>query len=218
MPRVTAVIAAKDEEKYIRKVVLETKKYVDSVIVVDDGSIDKTTEESFNAGAIVLTHPINLGKGSAIRTGCEYAVENGTDTIILIDADGQHKPKEISILLKKLGKNDIVFGIRKQKKTMPQILKFGNYMINKITRVLYGIYIPDTQCGFRVFKARVYEKIKWNADDYSMESEMIANVGKQGLKYTFANVSTIYSDKYKGTTILDGFKIVFNMLWWRLTR
>ena len=218
MPQITAVIAAKNEEKYIRRVIKDTKKYVDSVIVVDDGSTDNTTQFALNEGAIVLSHPINLGKGSAIKTGCEYAVENGAGILVLLDADGQHKPQEISILLKKLGNKDIVFGIRKQKKNMPKILKFGNNMINRITQILYGIYIPDTQCGFRVFRASVYEKLKWNANDYSMESEMIANVGKQGLKYTFANVSTIYADKYKGTTVLDGMKIVFNMLWWRLTR
>ena len=83
---------------------------------------------------------------------------------------------------------------------------------------MYKIKLKDTQCGYRAFSAKAYKKIKWKSSDYSMESEMIANVGKHHLKYAEIPIQTIYSDKYKGTTIVDGIKIVFNMLLWKIRR
>jgi glycosyltransferase involved in cell wall biosynthesis len=215
---ICAVIAAKDEEKHIGKVVKETKKYVDKVIVVDDGSSDSTALEAEKAGAIVLKHAINLGKGAAIKTGCDFALQNKAKKIILLDADGQHNPSEIPMLLERLSLNDIVLGARKMKKPMPFILKSGNWIINRITYLLYGIDIMDTQCGFRALSSAAYKQLRWKSSDYSMESEMISLIGKKRLKYSQVTVSTIYSDRYKGTTILDGIKIVMNMVWWRLSR
>jgi len=213
-----AIIAAKDEEKHISDVVKYTKKYVDKVIVVDDGSTDSTEEKAEKAGATVLKHIVNLGKGSAMNTGCEYAISKGAKIIVLLAADGQHEPKEIPKLAKKLEPSEIVFGIRTQKKNMPAVLKFGNWVINKISHYLYKIHIPDTQCGFRAFNSKIYKKIRWQSTDYSMESEMIANVGKKRLKYSTIPISTIYSDRYKGTTIIDGIKIVGNMIWWKIAK
>jgi hypothetical protein len=80
---------------------------------------------------------------------------------------------------------------------------------------LYGISLNDTQCGFRAFSKDAYKKIRWNASDYSMESEMISRTGKQKLKYVQIPIETIYSDRYKGTTVIDGIKIVLNMFWWK---
>ena len=113
---------------------------------------------------------------------------------------------------------DIVFGIRKGRKNMPAVLKFGNEFINKVMYLFYSIKVPDTQCGFRVFKAEIYQKIVWKNSGYGMESEMIENVGRNKLRYSFIEVSTIYSDKYKGTTVTDGVKIVLDMFWRRLSR
>ena len=85
-----------------------------------------------------------------------------------------------------------------------------------MVRLLYGIQLNDTQCGFRAFTSDAYKKVRWNSSDYSMESEMIARAGKQNLKYVQIPIETIYSDRYKGTTIVDGMKIVMNMIWWKL--
>jgi glycosyltransferase involved in cell wall biosynthesis len=212
------VIPACNEEKHIGAVIKQVKKYSNNIIVVDDGSKDKTSNIAARAGVISLRHIVNLGKGAAIKTGCYFAIKKGAETLILLDSDGQHEPKEIPNFLKALKNVDVVFGYRKRNKHMPLILKLGNLVINKTTKLLYGLDLRDTQCGYRAFTKKAYKKIKWKSSDYSMESEMIANVGKHKLKYKEIPIQTIYSDKYKGTTVLDGIKIVLNMIWWRITR
>ncbi len=213
-----AIIAAKDEERHIFAVVKEARKYADVVLVVDDGSRDQTKARAEKARAMVLSHIVNMGKGVAIRTGCEYAIEKKADILILLDADGQHEPKDIPKFVDALSGCEIVFGARVRRKSMPIVLKFGNWVINSVAGILHGIHISDTQCGFRAMWSHTYPKVKWTASDYSMESEMLVNAGKKRLKYHEIPISTIYGDKYKGTTVVDGIKIVLDMIWWKLTR
>ena len=213
---VFAVIPAHNEEKHIGDVVRQAKKYVDNAVVVDDGSRDGTVEEAKKSGAIVLKHLVNLGKGAALKTGCDYAIKNKADIIVAIDADAQHNPKEIPKFIGAVKMHDVAIGYRKLNMSMPFILRFGNWFINKTIRFLYGVKIKDSQCGYRAFTSEAYKKLRWKASDYSMESEMIAKIGKRRLSYAEVPIETIYSDKYKGTTILDGIKIVFNLLLWRL--
>ncbi len=213
-----AVIPAHNEESNIRKVISDTKKYISNIIVVDDGSKDKTAEEAGKEGIIVLKHIINMGKGAALKTGCDYAIEHGASQIIVLDADAQHEPSQIPDFLKELKNVDVVLGYRKLSRKMPFILKLGNLFINKITKLLYGINLHDTQCGYRAFTADAYKKTRWKASNYSMESEMIANIGKRNLKYKELPIKTIYTDRYKGTTMIDGIKIVYNLFWWRLSK
>lgn len=212
------VIAAYNEEKHIAAVINETRKFCKNIIVVDDGSKDKTCQIAKSKGVTALKHVINLGKGAAVKTGCDFALQKGAEVLLLIDADGQHEPKEIPRFLKELKNKDIVFGYRKFTKKMPIIMRFGNKFINATTKLLYGIELKDTQCGYRALTAKAYKKVRWNSTGYPMESEMIANAGKNKLKYTEIPIRTIYSDKYKGTTVIDGVKIVLNMLLWRLKR
>ena len=213
---VWAIIPAYNEEKNIANIVKKTKKYADKVIVVDDGSKDNTKGLAEKSGAIVLKHIVNLGKGATLKTGCDYAIKKGATLLIALDADAQHNPDDIPRFIKKLKEYDIVFSYRKLSYNMPLVLRFGNWFISNIVRVLYRVSLNDTQCGFRAFSSEAYKKIRWNASNYSMESEMISRAGKQRLKYVQIPIETIYSDKYKGTTIIDGIKIVFNMFWWKL--
>ena len=207
-----AVIPAYNEGDSIINIVKKTTKYVNKVVVVDDGSRDKTKEAAEKAGAIVLRHIVNLGKGSALKTGCDFAVKKDAAFIIALDADAQHNPEDIPRFTEKLKKYDIILSYRKSSSKMPPILRFGNWFISNVVNLLYGVRLTDTQCGFRAFSKEAYKKIRWDASDYSMESEMISRAGKQRLKYVQIPIQTIYSDKYKGTTIIDGIRIVLNML------
>lgn len=215
---VWVVIPARNEEKRISNVIDQVKEYSNNVVVVDDGSKDDTYDAAKAKKVIVLRHIINLGKGAAVKTGCDFVLKKNGKRIILIDADGQHEPKEIPRFLKSLQDADIVFGYRKISGQMPFVLRLGNWFINFATLVLYGLNLKDTQCGYRAFTADAYKKIRWKAAGYSMESEMIANVGKRHLRYKQIPIQTIYSDRYKGTTIMDGIKIVLNMFSWRLKK
>ena len=215
---VWVVIPARNEQKTIGSVVASTKRLYKNVVVVDDGSTDKTKVIAAKNKAIVLSHAVNLGKGAALKTGCDYAVKNGAVVLVVMDADAQHNPRDISQFLEKMKNVDIVFGYRKLDQNMPFIFKVGNTFINHLTFLLYGIKLHDTQCGFRAFSSASYRKIRWHSPDYSMESEMISNAGRYKLRYVEVPIKTVYKDRYKGTTVMDGIKIAMNMVWWKLRR
>lgn len=212
------VIPAYNEEKHLREVIQNTKKYIDNIIVVDDGSKDNTSIIAKEEGVIILKNIINLGKGATLRTGCDYALKRGANQIIVLDADAQHDPHKIPEFLENLeNNNEIIFGYRKLSETMPFILRFGNWFISKTTKFLYNLDLYDTQCGYRAFTAEAYQKIRWDSSDYGMESEMITKVGKHKLRYAQVPLQTIYLDKYKGTTVFDGINIILKMMRWRLS-
>ncbi len=215
-----AVIPAFNEEKHIYEVVEKTKKYLPSerIIVVDDGSKDNTSSEALKTRANVIRHQVNLGKGAALKTGCDLAVKKGAEAIVVLDSDLQHEPKEIPNFEKALKEAGIVFGVREKKKEMPFVLKIGNWAIDTAIKVLFGIKLKDTQSGYRAFRTETYKKIRWTASDYSVESEMIALVGKYNIQYRQIPIETIYVDRYKGTNVLDGISIVMKMVWLKLTR
>lgn len=213
------VIPGYNEAKHIPKVIESLKKLgYKNILFVDDGSTDESLHKAEQAGAIVLSHVVNIGKGAAAKTGCDYAVEQGAKIIVLMDADGQHKSKDVPRFIEALkkSKSDIVFGYRIMNSGMPPVMKFGNKLIGIVTVLLDGINLHDTQSGFRCFTARTYKKIRWKSNDYSMESEMISNVAKKKLKFSEIPIQTIYTDKFKGTTIFDGIKIFINIIKFRI--
>jgi len=212
-----AVIPAYNEEAHIKNVIIGTKKYVDQIVVVDDGSRDRTYEIAKKTGVIVVHHPINMGLGYSLRTGVELALKLGADVIITIDADGQHNPRDIPKLLNALKNVDIVLGYRPADKKMPFFKRIGNAMIHITSKILFGIDVKDTQTGFRAFKSNVWEKIKWESKRYPVASEIIKNIGINKVKYREVEIETIYHEKFKGTSIVDGIKIILNMIWWRIT-
>jgi len=214
---VWVIIPAYNEGSRVLPVIKAVKKYAKNIVVVDDGSKDNTLEIAKSQKIHTLHHILNLGKGAALKTGCDFACEQGATHLIVIDADGQHEPQDIPRFIKVFEeKKDIVFTYRAFSKKMPGVLRFGNWFISFIIYILYGLQLKDTQCGYRGFTSEAYKKIRWAANDYSMESEMIANAGKYCLKYKELKIKTIYADRYKGTTPLDGIKIVFRMLLMRL--
>ena len=206
------IVPAYNEGDQIREVIKEVKKYSNKIIVVDDGSYDNTAKVAEEQKVVVLKHKVNLGKGAALRSGCDYALQLGADKLVVIDADGQHQPKQIPTFLKALNNNDIIFGYRKRSKSMPAVLRFGNDFINNTLKALLGVRVYDSQCGYRSFTANAYRKVRWRATDYYMETEMVIKAAKHKLEYAQIPIENIYADKYKGTTILDGVKIVTKMI------
>ena len=219
--RITAIIPAWNEHERIVPVVDETKQHVDEIIIVDDGSDEDSRRflETLKDRAVVLRHRINLGKGSALRTGITAAIARGADVIVVMDADGQHRPGDIPRLVGALdGKQvDVVFGSRRIGGSMPAAMRLGNHFFSVATNLLFRIYVSDTQSGFRAFRSSVYPKLEWRSPRYAAETEMIVNAGKHHLRYCEVPIDTIYHDKYKGTTVFDGIRIFCSMLMWRLS-
>lgn len=211
------VIPAYNESKRIGLVLDNVKKYCENIIVVDDGSEDNTYAIAVAKGVSVLKHITNLGKGAALKTGCDYAIHNGFENIIVMDSDGQHDATLIPKFFSELEKFQLVLGYRKNiKKNMPLFKRLGNLVINSSTSLLYGTIFKDSQSGYRAFTKEAYEKIRWDSTDYSMESEMLARAVKRNIPYIEIPIPTIYLEKYKGTSILDGIKIVVNLIKWRV--
>jgi len=213
---VWVVIPAHNEAKHIADVLQKTKQYAQNILVVDDGSTDNTAGIAKKTRVRVLQLQKNQGKGAALRTGCDYAMKHGAKAIITMDADGQHAPAKLPAFAKALQGNDIVFGQRLFAKQMPWLYRVGNWGLDMLTWLLGGIHLRDTQCGYRAFTAHVYKKIRWAATKYSIESEVVVRTAKNKLKYTTVQVPTIYHEKNKGTTPLDGIKILWNLIKLRL--
>ncbi len=213
------VIPAFNEGARLPGVVDDVRRFVQDIIVVDDGSNDDNAEAiaSLSDRAIVLRHKINLGKGAALRTGVEAAIAREAEAIVLIDGDGQHCAEDIPKLLEKLKREnvDIVFGSRTIGKDMPLVMMFGNKFLSLCSSIFFGLYVSDTQSGFRAFRAGAYPALRWDSVRYAVETEMIANAAKHKLRTGEVQVQTIYHDDYKGTTVIDGLRIFIGMVKWK---
>ncbi len=218
--RTWIIVAAYNEERHIADVVRRVRAAgYRNVVVADDGSKDRTSALADTAGAHVVRHIINLGKGAALKTGADYAVACGATRLVFIDGDGQHRPEEIRGVLSLLhGKTDIVFTYRAGGDRAPFVRRLGGRIITTMIRLFYTYELKDALCGMRAMTASAYRKVRWTSRDYSVESEMIANAGIHFLHAREASISTVYHDSYKGMTVIDGLRTVWHLVWWRMTR
>jgi len=191
-----ACIPAYNEESNIRKTVKNVGKFVDKVIVCDDGSNDNTVLEAEGAGAYVIKCNKNKGKGAALQELFKFAKSSNIDIMITIDADGQFVADEIPILLKPIieKKSDIVIGYRFDDKTeMPKYRKIGNKFLDKITNLAENIEVRDTQSGFRSYSKKAIETINFNTDGFGADSEILINATEKKLKISEEKVTVIYN-------------------------
>jgi glycosyltransferase involved in cell wall biosynthesis len=155
--RRVALIPAYNEEKTIARVAGDARAFVDEVVVVDDGSTDRTRQLAKQAGATVVVHPYNMGLGAAFSTGVNKALEIGADVVVTIDADGQFSTNEIPRILAPIidGRADFVTGSRFLKESTrpdtPLTNEIGNKLFTKLTNWMTGQKFTDTQCGFRAY-------------------------------------------------------------------
>ncbi|MHB0972526.1 MAG: glycosyltransferase family 2 protein [Thermoanaerobaculia bacterium] len=183
--RIAILIPALDAASSVGNVVEESLRYMPDVIVVNDGSTDRTSEVAREAGAVVLDHPKNLGKGGALKTGFRYALEHGFDAVISIDADGQHLPAEIPRFVaawKETGA-DLIIGSRSH--LFAQMLarrRMANQFSAAAISTASSLPISDSQSGFRLYSARLLKNVTINADGFDAESEVIVLAGKCGLR------------------------------------
>jgi glycosyltransferase involved in cell wall biosynthesis len=217
--KTTLVLPAFNEEQYIAELVEQGRNFVDEVIVVDDCSRDQTYKRAVESGALVLHHRINLGKACALKTGCEAAVLLNSDIIALMDSDGQHKPSDLPRFFQemKLKRADIVIGSRSQEKKSPAVRFYGNKLLAHLVVFLHGVHVTDIQSGFRVFRSEIFPSLKWVSSNYHADAEMTVRIGKKKLTYSEIPIESIYLDKHKGMTPIDGIALAVNIIKWKFT-
>ncbi len=211
------VIPAYNEEKHIRAVIRGLKQHGwKNIIVVNDGSSDRTPEIAEQEGAIVLTHIINRNLGAALKTGITYALMKGADYIITFDGDGQHFPEDVIKLVKALeqGKGDIIIGSRflskKYSKNVPLKYKIGNILLNIYTAILSFRWVTDTQSGLRGFTREAAKKITLTINNFAVSSEIILEAAHKHLRIAEVPINIRYPHKRQG--FKTGLKILYRLM------
>lgn len=171
-----AVIPCFNESNTIARVVSALQRYLDVVIVVDDGSTDKTTQKAKKAGATVIRHEHNYGKGTALRTGLSELLSQGFEWAVMLDGDGQHAPADLPAFLECAEQTGapLVIGDRMHAAdTMPWIRRWANrWMSRKLSRYAQR-HLPDTQSGFRLLHLPTWASLELSARHFEVESEML---------------------------------------------
>lgn len=219
---INIIIPAYNEEKTISKVIKDIRNNgYKNIIVIDDGSKDKTSEIAKKNKVTVLRHMINRGQGAALKTGFDYALKNDANIIVTFDADGQHLASEIKNLVKPVanGSIDVTLGSRFLKKAdMPLIRKVFLKGGALIFFIMYGIKLTDSHNGFRALSRKTLQKIDLKTDGMEHASEIIEEIAKKKIKYKEVPVTILYTNysKAKGQSTWNAFRIFFRMIFKKL--
>ncbi|MBA7654748.1 Undecaprenyl-phosphate mannosyltransferase [subsurface metagenome] len=222
--KICAVIPAYNSEATISEIVEKTRRQIHHVAIVDDGSTDETARLAENAGAHVIRVSKNRGKGNALRMAFRYALANGYDAVITLDADLQHDPSEIPRFFRRYAsdKVKIIVGNRLQhKKKIPRIRYGPNRVGTFLFSWLIGQPVEDSQCGFRLYDREVMENIHILNDGFEAEADILLRAGKRGYRIGFVPVKTIYFSNRQHQSyyrpIKDTFRIsiifLMNLFW-----
>jgi len=216
-PKIIACIPAYNEEKYIAKVILQTKPYVDEILICNDGSTDMTEQIAKALGATVITHPKNMGYGAALRTLFIEAKKRDPDIMITLDADAQHNPNEIPQLIQPIlnGEADIVIGSRFLGETkQPTWRKLGIKTITWLTKKTYKIQnLTDAQSGYRAYSRKAIQLITPEDSDMGASIDILYQAKKNNLKITEKPIQILYHEEASTQNpITHGSKIITRIL------
>jgi glycosyltransferase involved in cell wall biosynthesis len=216
--RFLVLIPALNAERSIGDVVRGCRSQSPTVAVVDDGSGDRTGEIAREAGAVVLRHDVNRGKGAALKTGFAYALDNGYDGVITLDADGQHLPSEIPKLIEARESSgaDLIIGGRAHlfEHMLPRRRAANRFSAWSIARAA-GTEVTDSQSGFRFYSAALLRSVKLRSDGFDMESEVIVRAGRGGYRVittpiALGFVDGVVTSHYK--PLADSLRIAWTVL------
>ena len=213
------LIPVYNEEKIIEETINNLKVYFDNILIINDGSTDKTHAILENLDVIKINHPINLGQGAAIKTGIEYILKfTSADAVVTFDADGQHSVDDAISFAKKIDtiEEEIIFGSRFLgfEKNIPffkrLLLKTAIYFTN----VIYSIKMTDTHNGLKAIKRSCLEKLELNISGYGFETEIIMNISKKKILFIEEPTNVIYTEYSlsKGQSIFNAIKIFEELL------
>ena len=222
--RLWVVIAAYNEGKVIGEVVSELRQMFEHVVVVDDGSVDATGEAARAAGAMVLKHCLNLGQGAALQTGIDYALLRGAPFVATFDADGQHDPHDLAVMLERLqdSASDVALGSRflGAAPGMP----FSRRLLLKLAlvfqRISTGLALSDAHNGLRILRASAASKLRIDQNRMAHASEIIAKIAQSHLTVVEVPCTIRYTDysKRKGQRLVGSFDVLVDLLVRKLYR
>jgi len=200
VPGFGVILPAFNAARHLEAVIAEIRLRAPHVrvAVVDDGSADATGDVARRAGADVLVHPQNRGKGAALATGFAWALAEGLDWVYTMDADGQHLPAEMSGLrvAAERGALDVVVGNRMDRTVdMPWLRKRTNEFTSWVVSSLAGVRIPDSQNGYRLFRVACLRGLRLRTTRYDTESEILVRLARRGCRIGSAATSTVYGDQ-----------------------
>ena len=211
-----ALIPAYNEERFIGSLVLMVASYVDMVLVVDDGSGDRTAAIARRAGASVIQHQTNRGKAAAVNTGFRYIRRLQPAAVVMLDGDGQHCAEDIPGLLAPVlnGSADIVVGSRflQVKSKIPLYRRVGQHALTLATNLASGVHISDSQSGFRAFSAHALEQLCFSQRGFSLESEMQFLAREHKLRLAEVPIRVIYAERAKRNAAGHGMQVVNGIL------
>jgi glycosyltransferase involved in cell wall biosynthesis len=221
---ISVIVPAYNEAPVIASVIAKLINLSYNVIIVDDGSSDRTGELAALAGARVLTHPVNLGQGAALQTGIEFARRQGAGWIVTFDADGQHQATDIVRLVEALQRYDADFALGSRFLGVSVGIPFSRRMLLKaavwFTRLTTGLQITDTHNGLRAMTRRGAGEIALRQNRMAHASEILEQIGRSGLRYVEVPVTIEYSrySMAKGQGLADSLLILFDLSAQRLHR
>lgn len=217
------LIPAFNAEKTISSLIDQISAFIPGkdILIVDDGSTDRTYQLAKESGANCLQHKKNKGKGEALKTGFEYAVQQGYSGVITLDADLQHDPKFIPEFIGEAqkGTSDVLVGTRHiELKTMP----FSRWLTNNVTSIIVSILgdtkVRDSQSGYRYISTEVLKAVRLSTKKYELESEILIKAGRKGFKIAPVPISTIYhgSKSFINPLVDTGrfIKLMWKSLFW----
>lgn len=214
------VIPAYNEEKVIQDVIREIQAAgYKNIIIVDDGSHDHTYEKAKEMpGVVALRHMINRGKGAAVKTGIEAAKLLKAEIVVTLDGDGQHNPSDIEPMLRHIhGNYDVVLGSRlKNCQDMPKYKIAHNHIGNFLVWMLYGLWVTDSQSGFRAYSHKALHTINTQTDRYEYDSEIVREIYRNKLKFIEIPIEVRYTkysmSKQHKMNLRNGFKTLIKMI------
>jgi glycosyltransferase involved in cell wall biosynthesis len=191
-----------------------------NIIVVDDGSSDDSLNIIKQTGVLCFHHKINRGKGAAVKTGIEAAKLRGANIIVTMDGDGQHNANDIKNLIQPIKKNqcDVVLGTRPiNTKVMPFHKVIANKTGNTVTWLLNGLWVTDSQSGFKAFSRQATNTINTRSSQYEYESDVIREIKKHKLRFSEVPIKVNYTEysinKPHKQDLTNGLKTIFKLIW-----
>jgi glycosyltransferase involved in cell wall biosynthesis len=224
LPQTWVICPAFNEAAAITCVVADLRRSGYNVVVVDDGSTDGTRHVAASVGAAVITHPINLGQGAALKTGIDYALSQGAEMLVTFDADGQHRVEDIPRLLRALAHQhaDFALGSRRlgQSLNMPFVRRIFLVAATLFTVATTGLSLTDTHNGLRAFTRRGAVALSLRQNRMAHASEILADIANSGLRYVEVPVTVDYTaySLAKGQRTSDFVMVVLDLFARKLLR